>query len=98
MDTLTKKYPSRPFNPDLANILFRAGYIESWDRGTLEMLNECRTHHLPALHCEFEAGGFQVEFVRYTTDYLQSQGLRAELAAIFLQVQQHGVINNSIVQ
>lgn len=98
VDTLTKKHPSRPFNPDLANTLFRAGYIESWGRGTLKMINECRTHHLPAPRYEFEAGGFLVEFIRYTADYLQSQGLRAELAAILLQVQQHGVTNNSIVQ
>lgn len=32
-ENLMKTYNSRPYNPDLANTFFRAGYIESWGRG-----------------------------------------------------------------
>lgn len=98
VEQLRRKHPSKPFNPEIANTLFRAGYIESWGRGTLKMINECRAHSLPAPRYEFEAGGFLVEFIRYTAAYLQNQGLRVDLAAIVLYVQQHGVTNNSTVQ
>ncbi|SMB79529.1 putative transcriptional regulator, partial [Hymenobacter roseosalivarius DSM 11622] len=57
VENLTRKHPSRPFNPDVANTLFRAGYIESWGRGTLKMINECRRHALPVPRYTFEAGG-----------------------------------------
>lgn len=32
-ENLMKTHNSRPYNPDLANTFFRAGYIESWGRG-----------------------------------------------------------------
>ena len=36
IENLLIKHPSKPFNPDIANALFRIGYIESWGRGTLK--------------------------------------------------------------
>ncbi len=42
VDRLTRKHPSKPFNPDIANALFRAGYIESWGRGTIKIINACK--------------------------------------------------------
>lgn len=98
VDTLTKKHPSRPFNPDLANTLFRAGYIESWGRGTLKMMTECRQHALPMPRYTFEAGGCTVEFFKYTEESLHQQGLRDELVKIVLTVQASGAVTNSAVQ
>ena len=96
--TLTRKHPSRPFNPDLANTLFRAGYIEAWGRGTLKMMTECQRHGLPAPRYTFEAGGCTVEFFRHTETSLQYQGLRADLRRIVLAAQTAGVVTNSAVQ
>ncbi|WP_081867496.1 ATP-binding protein [Hymenobacter sp. IS2118] len=56
-ENLRYKHPSRSVNPEVANILLRAGHIESWGRGTLKMINECRAHGLPAPRYAFEAGG-----------------------------------------
>ena len=97
-ESLSRKHPSRPFNPDLANTLFRAGYIESWGRGTIKMTNECRRHALPVPRCIFEAGGFTVEFFKHTEAALRQQGLRDELVQIVLAVQASGTITNSAVQ
>jgi ATP-dependent DNA helicase RecG len=47
IDNLLIKHPSIPFNPDIANTLFRSGYIESWGRGTLKILEQCRGSKLP---------------------------------------------------
>ena len=33
VESLLIKYPSRPFNPNIANVFYLAGFIESWGRG-----------------------------------------------------------------
>jgi len=98
VENLRHQHPSKPFNPDVANTLFRAGYIESWGRGTLKMIHECRVRQLPTPRYYFEASGFVVEFIRYTEAYLQAQGLRPELIPLVLYVQEHGMLTNSRVQ
>jgi predicted HTH transcriptional regulator len=42
VERLSQKRPSKPFNPDIANVLFRAGLIESWGRGTLKIIKKCQ--------------------------------------------------------
>jgi len=46
VEKLTQKHPSKPHNPDIANTFFRAGYIESWGRGTIKMINACKSHKI----------------------------------------------------
>jgi ATP-dependent DNA helicase RecG len=38
VERLLAKHASQPFNPDVANAFFRAGYIESWGRGIERIL------------------------------------------------------------
>lgn len=98
VENLQRKHPSKPFNPDLANTLFRAGYIESWGRGTLKMITECRAHHLPAPRFHFDAADFTVAFFSDATAYFRSQGLREEFIPLVLHVQTQGTISNTMVQ
>jgi ATP-dependent DNA helicase RecG len=98
VENLLRKHPSKPFNPDVANTLFRAGYIESWGRGTLKIINECQARHLPAPRFYFEASGFVVAFAEYSPAYWQQQGVRADLVPVLLYVEQHGSITNTVVQ
>lgn len=95
---LTHKHPSVPFNPDVANTLFRAGYIEAWGRGMIKMIVECQHQGIPAPHYAFGAGGCTVEFFRYTEASLQQRGLREDLRRIVLVVQKSGEVTNSAVQ
>jgi predicted HTH transcriptional regulator len=44
---LLEKHASQPYNPDIANALFRSGYIESWGRGTLKIIRECKQAGIP---------------------------------------------------
>ena len=32
VESLLVKHPSRPFNPNIANVFYLAGFIESWGR------------------------------------------------------------------
>jgi len=62
IEKLLTKHPSKPYNPDIANALFRCGYIELWGRGTLKMINECLQFGIPKPKYFYDFSGFWVEF------------------------------------
>ncbi len=43
---LFEKHPSKPYNPSVANTLFRCGDIESWGRGYKRIIDAVQTHKL----------------------------------------------------
>ena len=98
VDRLIRKHPSKPFNPDIANTLFRAGYIESWGRGTIKIINACKTHKIAPPIFANTAPDFEVTLINYTKDNLADKGLKEEFITIILYVQEHRSISNAIVQ
>ena len=42
VETLMKPHDSIPYNPDIANVFYRAGYIEHWGRGIEKICDACR--------------------------------------------------------
>lgn len=42
VDTLMEKHDSIPYNPDIANVFYRAGFIENWGQGIQKICDECR--------------------------------------------------------
>jgi len=40
-ETLMQPHDSIPYNPDIANVFFRAGYIENWGQGIQKICDEC---------------------------------------------------------
>jgi len=61
IDKLLKKHTSQPYNPDIANAFFRAGLIESWERGIDVMVQACRKYGSPEPVLRYEDSGFWVE-------------------------------------
>ena len=59
IETLKKSHPSKPFNPDVANVFFRAGLIESWGRGIEKIEKECIEHGLSTPEFEYDASSFK---------------------------------------
>ena len=43
-ETLLGSHASRPYNPDIARVFYRAGYIESWGRGIQKIRDACVKH------------------------------------------------------
>lgn len=37
-----EKHDSIPYNPDIANVFYRAGFIENWGQGIQKICDECR--------------------------------------------------------
>lgn len=73
IETLRKEHPSKPHNPDLANVFFRAGLIESWGRGIEKIVKECIAHEISAPDFEYEASSFKF--------YLNAENLLREISA-----------------
>jgi len=100
IETLLGKHASKPFNPDIANALFRSGYIESWGRGISKMTEQCHNFGLPAPLFFFKSSGFWVEFRKnvYNHNQLKDLGLNDRQIKAVLFVKEHMRINNSDYQ
>lgn len=98
IEKLTQKHPSKPYNPDIANTLFRAGYIESWGRGTIKIINACKDHNIAPPLFSISPPDFQLQLTKYTDHGLKEEGLKEEQIKIILFIQENGNITNSQVQ
>lgn len=94
------KHSSKPYNPDIANALFRSGYIESWGRGISKMTEQCFKMGLPEPSFYYKSSGFWVEFRKdiYNEEYLNELGLNERQVKAVLFVKEKGKIANSDYQ
>jgi ATP-dependent DNA helicase RecG len=46
-DTFMKLHRSIPYNPSIANVFFRAGFIEAWGRGIERICDACSGYGVP---------------------------------------------------
>ena len=70
-DRLLGDHASRPFNPGVAGVMFRAGEIEAWGQGIQRILEACRAAGAPAPTLTYEHSDMTVEF-RFAQDYLDA--------------------------
>ena len=64
VEDLQRKHPSRPRNRLLSDIFYKAGYIESWGRGTIAILQDCERAGLPTPQFREAFGGLEVTFFK----------------------------------
>ncbi len=97
---LIEKHPSQPYNPDIANAFFRSGYIESWGRGTIKILEKCIEAGLPSPLYSYEGSDFWVEFKKdiYHKEYLQSLNLNDRQVRAILYTKENKKLTNSEYQ
>lgn len=60
--TLMKPHKSEPFNPTIANVFYRAGYIEAWGRGIQKICESCRAMGLPKPRYKMFGNDITVKF------------------------------------
>lgn len=60
IEDLKSDHNSRPRNPIIANACFFAGYIDTWGRGTLKIINSCKEAGLPEPEIKEMNGGVEV--------------------------------------
>ena len=65
IEQLKKPHASCLRNPLLADIFYKAGYIESWGRGTLNIIDYCTSTNLPEPEMSEEMNGFLLVIYKY---------------------------------
>jgi ATP-dependent DNA helicase RecG len=68
IEMLLQQHASLPRNRTLANLFFKAGYIESWGRGTIAIAQECMDSGLTLPVYTEHSGGFSVEIFKIAQD------------------------------
>jgi ATP-dependent DNA helicase RecG len=66
IEDLVREHDSYPRNPLIADIFYRAGYIEAWGRGTLTIIKETVNSGLHEPVFKSRQGGLEVIFQRNT--------------------------------
>ncbi|HDZ85226.1 MAG TPA: transcriptional regulator [Candidatus Moranbacteria bacterium] len=100
VENLIKKHSSKPYNPDIANAFFRTGYIESWGRGTIKIIEKCKEAGLPNPKFYYESSDFWIVFRKdiYNESYLKSMSLNDRQIKAILYTKDNLKITNSIYQ
>ena len=62
-EMLARPHESRPWNPIIANVFYRAGIIERWGMGTLNIIDWCTENDNPPPAWSEQAGSVYVTFL-----------------------------------
>jgi ATP-dependent DNA helicase RecG len=100
LESLRVVHSSHPRNPLIADVCFKGGYIDSWGRGTLKIINACREAELPEPSITEQFGGMLVEIFknRYAAENLKKLGLNERQLLAVAYVKENGSITNSKYQ
>ena len=100
IEDLKEKHASYPRNPIIADVFFKAGLIETWGRGTLKIIEECKKSGLPEPKFEISNGGFLVTFYKdiYTQEYMKRINLNDRQIKAVFYLKKSDFITNSIYQ
>lgn len=98
VETLKIKHASKPFNPSIANTLFRCGDIEAWGRGTLKMINEAVLNKSLPPEFSTSSAEFSITFFKDVKTAMMKKNINPDFAPIVEYVIEKGEITNSDVK
>ena len=94
---LYEKHPSKPYNPSIANTLFRCGDIESWGRGYKRIIDSVLSHKLLPPVIEI-ISGLMITYYTDVKHQLKAQKVEEKYFPIMEYVAKNGKITNTDVQ
>lgn len=91
---------SKPRNPIIADVCFKAGYIEAWGSGTLKIYDSCKEAGLPEPEIsEFQNGILVTLFKRkYASTALKITDLNKRQITAIEYIKDHKSITNKVYQ
>lgn len=100
LDLLKKQHPSMPRNPLIADVCYKGGFIDTWGRGTLKIINACKEAELPEPEIKEAFSGFTVTIFKdvLTEEQLRKLGLNERQIKAVLYVKENEQITNAIYQ
>ncbi len=75
MEKFLGSHRSRPYNPTIANVFFRAGEIETWGRGIERIINGCKDAGCPAPTFQCGSGEIWTVF-NFSEEYIKGVCLK----------------------
>ena len=78
LETLLKKHKSRPYNPQIANGFFRAGFVETWGRGIEKICEACQKHGIDNPKYTLHSEDIMVLFKTKNNDTKKSERKKRE--------------------
>lgn len=99
-EALKKVHNSRPRNPIIADVCFKAGYIDAWGRGTLKIFKSCEEAALPEPEIKPFDGGVLVTLFKdkFSVEQLKQLGLSDRQLKAVEFIKQNGKVTNSQYQ
>lgn len=96
VEKLKTEHLSKPKNVLLAGVFYKAGFIESWGRGTLKIVEKCLEQGLPEPDFREEFGVVTVQFYRdkWNEKNLKELGLNERQIKAVMYVKEKGKITN----
>ncbi len=64
IEKLKQPHASVPANPIIASVFYKAGLIENWGRGTINIVNDCLDYNIPEPTFNFDANIFWITFFK----------------------------------
>ena len=62
LENLMNKHVSSPYNPNIAHVLYLAGFIESWGRGIEKICSACKKDGVPQPEYTINPGDIMIKF------------------------------------
>ncbi|MEA3415368.1 MAG: ATP-binding protein [Thermodesulfobacteriota bacterium] len=99
-EDLKKIHRSKPRSPLIADVCFKGGYIDSWGRGTIKIIESCQEAGLLEPVLKEEQGGFLSKIFKdwLTKDGLKKLELTERQIEVVLYTKKYGDITNSKYQ
>ena len=91
-ETLMQPPDSIPYNPDIANVFYRAGYIETWGQGIQKICDECTALGAELPKYEIIGTGLRVYFPA-----LKSALIDQPKAPKHQNTEKHGALDDAMV-
>ena len=87
IEKFDKPHQSKPFNPLIASVFYKAGFIENWGKGTLNIINECIKYGLPKPTYEYEWTAVRITF--YKNDFKEkiNEGINEGIKLLYIYIQ-----------
>lgn len=97
VEKLKTEHLSKPRNALLADVFYKAGFIESWGRGTIKIMEKCQEQGLPEPDFEEEHGVFTVKFYqdKWNEENLKKLGINERQIKAVMYAKEKGSINLS---
>lgn len=89
IEDLSNEHKSIPRNPIIADILYKAGYIESWGSGFARILKASKDFGLPELDIEEVSNGLSITLYKediVNENYLKEKGLNQRQIDLILML------------